>query len=153
MKVIRMRPHEHIDLAKLAMAARAERGDPPPYKPYLRTRLGNEARRSGEEYEWSAVGQPGGTAEGLALTRRSLFEPLVEQLCPGRRYLVDRQVVIFMGLASLCLVPDDDEIRFDAQQPLIGQVVPACDADARPDPALARCLYPIDLIGCGRHER
>ena len=51
-----------------------------------------------------------------------------------------RNVVVLLRLALLRLVPDDHEIGLDAHQALVGQIVPARDADRRADAARTRRL-------------
>ena len=68
--VVRMRPHEDVDVAQRRIAARAQRGDPPAHERHLGARFGNEARRAGEQQERPRVGQADSRAERRAVARR-----------------------------------------------------------------------------------
>jgi hypothetical protein len=145
--IVRMRPDENVEVAEDRVIARPQRGDPPADERHLGIRFRDEARGAGEQDERPRVRQANACAELLAAPRRRLHEPLVEQLRAGDRHLALGHVVVILRFPLLRLVPDQHQVRFNAKQPLVREVVPAGDARGGPDTKRPCCLDPVHLLG------
>ncbi len=127
-EVVGMRADEHGDVAHARILGAPQRLDPLPDERQLELGAGDEDRRRRVEQEGPVRRQADGRAELLARRARRALEPAIEQLRARHGDAAGRDAVVAHRLGLLRLVPHHHEVRLDAQQPLVRQVVPARDA-------------------------
>ena len=149
--VFRVRPDEDRRLAHARVRCRAKRPQPVHHERRL---LGRDERRGAQIEEVRPVGRQAHLRrELLARRARPPVEPLVEHRRAGDHDVIRRHAVHLDRLPLLRLVPDEDAIGKQPDEPLVGQVVPAVDGEAGGNAHRLRALHEVRLIGSEIHQR